>query len=87
MTSSDKQALGVFEKKSLRKIHGPFCNRREWHIRWNQQLYDIDDDIDIVKRIKIQRLRVMSLVWIAPTQFVVFESEPVGGSRRKGDSL
>ena len=27
---------------------------------------------------------VMSLVWIAPTQFVVFESEPGGGSRRKG---
>ena len=26
----------------------------------------------------------MSLVWIAPTQFVVFESEPGGGSRRQG---
>ena len=26
----------------------------------------------------------MSLVWIAPTQFVVFETEPAGGSCRKG---
>ena len=26
----------------------------------------------------------MSLVWIAPTQFVVLESEPGGGYRRQG---
>ena len=26
----------------------------------------------------------MSVVWIVPTQFVVFESEPGGRSRRKG---
>ena len=31
--------------------------------------YDIYDDIDVVKRIKIQRLR-----WIAPTQFVGFSN-------------
>ena len=49
--------------------------KREWHIRWKQELYDIYDDIDVVKRIKIQRLRwVMSLVWIAPTQFVKFSN-------------
>ena len=43
-------------------IYGPFCDRGEWRIRWKQELYDIYDDIDVVKRIKIQRL--------APTQFV-----------------
>ena len=26
----------------------------------------------------------MSLVWIAPTQFVAFESKPGGGCRRQG---
>ena len=62
ITSTDEQALGVFERK-----------------------IDIYDDIDVVKRIKIQRFRwVMPLVSIASTQFVVFESEPCGGSRKKG---
>ena len=50
LTSSDKQALVVFERKILRKIYGPFCDRGEWRIRWNQEQYDIYDDIDVVKR-------------------------------------
>ena len=45
MTSSAEQALGVFERKIIRKIYGPFCDRGEWRIRWNQELYDIYDDI------------------------------------------
>ena len=53
LTFSDEQALAVFERKILRKIYGLFCDRGEWRIRWNQQLYDIYDDIDVVKRIKI----------------------------------
>ena len=70
LTSSEEQALGVCEIKILRKIHEPFCDIAEWHIRWNRKLYDIYDDIDVVKRIKIQPFRWLSLVWIAPTLFV-----------------
>ena len=40
ITSSDEQALGVFERKIQRNIYGSFCDRREWRIRWNQELYD-----------------------------------------------
>ena len=53
MASSDEQALDVFERKILRKIYGPFCDIEEWSIRWNQELYEIYDNIDVVKRIKI----------------------------------
>ena len=56
MTTSDEQAFGVFEMKTLRKVYEPFCDKEECRIRWNQELYDICDDIDIVKRIQIQRL-------------------------------
>ena len=69
--------LGVFERKIPRKIYGPFCDREEWHIRWNQQLYDIYDDIDVLKYSAFDGW-AMSLVWI------VFESEPGCGSLRKG---
>ena len=36
-TSSDEQALGVFEREILLKIYGPFRDRGEW----NQELHDI----------------------------------------------
>ena len=87
LTSSDEQALGVFERKILRKIYGPFCDRGEWRIRWNQELYDIYDDIDVVKRIKIQRLRWLGHVARMDSSNPVrkvFESEPGGGCRRQG---
>ena len=88
LTSSDDQALGVFERKILRKIYEPFCDRVEWRIRWNQELCDIYHDIDIVKRIKIQRLR-WRLSYVAGMDSPkpvrkVFESEPGGGCRRQG---
>ena len=84
MTSSDEQALGVFEWQILREIYAAFCDRAEWHIRWNQQLY-IYNDIDVVKRIKIR------LQWLGDVARMdsfnsvrkVFESEQDGGSRRK----
>ena len=87
LTSSDEQALGVFEMKILRKIYGPFCDRGEWRIRCNQELYDIYNDIDVVKRIKIQRLRWLGHVARMNSSNPVpkvFESEPGGGNRRQG---
>ena len=57
LTSSDEQALGGFEREILRKIDGSFCDRGDWRLRWSQELYAIYDYIDVVKRIKIQRIR------------------------------
>ena len=84
LTSSDEQALGVFERKILRKIYGPFCDRGEWRIRCNQELYDIY--VDVVKRIKIQRLRWLGHVARMDSSNPVrsLRSERGGGCRRKG---
>ena len=79
-----EQPLGVFERKILRKIYGPFCYRGEWRIRWNQELYDIYDGIDVVKRIKIQRLRWLGRMDSSKPVRKVFESEPGGGCRIQG---
>ena len=57
LTSSDEQALGVFERKILRKIYGPFCDR-EYGAYGSVLKYSVFDGY------------VMLLVWITPTQFV-----------------
>ena len=62
LISSDEQGLGVFKRKILRKIYGPFCDKGEWRIRSNQELYDIYDDIEVM------------FAWIFPTQFVKFSN-------------
>ena len=53
----------------------------------NQELYNIYDDINVVKRIKIQRLFWLGHVARIDsfnTVHKVFESEPGGGIHRKG---
>ena len=61
--------MGVFERKTQRKIYRPFCDRGEWHIRWNQEQYVIYDDLDVFKNSVFDGW-VMFFVRIAPTQFV-----------------
>jgi hypothetical protein len=49
--------LGVFERKELQRIFGPVCENGFWHVRYNNELHEVFSDPDIVKTIKIGRLR------------------------------
>ena len=40
-----------------RKIYGPICVDGEYRRRMNHELYQLFSDIDIVRRIELQRLR------------------------------
>ncbi|XP_043064518.1 uncharacterized protein LOC122320474 [Drosophila ficusphila] len=57
VVQSDAAALGVFERKILRKIFGPICVGDAYRIRWNHELYELYGDVDVVSRVKIHRLR------------------------------
>ena len=57
MSQTDETALGVFERKILRKIYGPIIENGEYRRRWNHELYELYPDIDVVRRVKIARLR------------------------------
>ena len=65
-------SLGISLGKRLREenlwVYGHFWDRGEWRIQWHQELYHIYDDMDELKRIKIQRLRWLGC--IAPSQFI-----------------
>jgi hypothetical protein len=56
LTSSDENALRIFERKILRKIYGPVLENGEFRIRYNEELNGLIKGDDIVRFIKAQRL-------------------------------
>jgi hypothetical protein len=49
--------LGGFERKILRRIYGPICEGTTWRSRYNEELYRLYDETDLVTTIRITRLR------------------------------
>ena len=48
--------LQTFERKILRPIYGPTQEEGRWRPRWNNELYRLHNDLNIVEDIKIRRL-------------------------------
>ena len=48
--------LNTFERKILRRIYGPTQERGRWRTRWNNELYSLYNEPNIVEDIKIRRL-------------------------------
>jgi hypothetical protein len=48
--------LNTFERKILRRIYGPTQEEGFWRPRWNNELYSLYKDLNIVEDIKIRRL-------------------------------
>jgi len=57
LSKSDEASLGVFEGKILTAIFGPTNDNGEWRIKYNNALYTLYKENDIVIYIKINRLR------------------------------
>jgi hypothetical protein len=49
--------LGVLERKILRRIYGPICEGAKWRSRYNEELYHLYDESDLVTTVRITRLR------------------------------
>ena len=57
LLSTDAAALRIFERKVLRMTFGSVRVSDDFRIRFNSELYELLNDIDVVQRINIQRLR------------------------------
>jgi len=57
LSQSDETILGVFERKILRAIFGPTNDNGELRIKYNNKLYTLYKESDIVTYIKINRLK------------------------------
>ena len=57
LSKSDEAILVVFERKILRTIFGPTNDNGERRIKYNNELYTLYKECDIVTCIKINRLK------------------------------
>jgi hypothetical protein len=57
LSKADELRLGVFERKILRRIYGPVCEGAAWRSRYNEELYRLYDETDLVTTVRITRLR------------------------------
>jgi hypothetical protein len=57
LTKKDELQLAVFEKKVLRKIFGPIRDTDQWRRRYNEELYKLYAEPEIVKWIRSARHR------------------------------
>ena len=56
LLSTDAAALRVIERKVLRKIFGAVRVGDDFRIRFNSELYELLNDMDVMQRINIQQL-------------------------------
>jgi len=57
LSKADELRLGVFERKILRRIYGPICEGAIWRSRYNEELYRMYDETDLVTTVRINSLR------------------------------
>jgi len=57
LSKADELRLGEFERKILRRIYGPICEGATWRSRYNEELYRLYDETDLVTTIKLIKLR------------------------------
>jgi hypothetical protein len=57
VTKADEEKLRTLERRILRKIYGPICENGARRIKYNDELYSLCKDLDIVRVIKVARIR------------------------------
>jgi hypothetical protein len=57
-TKADEEKLRIFERRILRSIYGPTCEDGIWRIKYNDELYSLYKDADIVRIIKVPVTRI-----------------------------
>jgi hypothetical protein len=57
LSKKDENILQIFEIIILRRICGPVNEGGMWRIRYNNELYKLYNETDIIRVIKIERLR------------------------------
>jgi hypothetical protein len=53
----NEEKIAIFERRVLRKVYGPTCDNGRWRIRYNNELYLLFGEPDIIREIKARRVK------------------------------
>lgn len=84
ITKAGEKTLLRFERKILRGIYGPVCENGEWKRRYNHELQEISNEVDVIF-ISISKLRWLGHVYRRPDDESVMQiltGNPEGNKRR-----
>jgi hypothetical protein len=56
MGINNESKISIFERKVLRKLYGPVNDKGKWRIRYNNELYQLLGEPDIIKEVKARRV-------------------------------
>ena len=56
LTQTSEQMLNTFERKILRRMYGPTHEKGCWRPRWNNELYSLYNEPNIVEDSNVRRL-------------------------------
>jgi hypothetical protein len=59
LNKNEENKINIFERQILRKINGLTNDNGVWRIRYNQELYGLYNEPDIIKIVKAARLRCL----------------------------
>ena len=54
LSKADVLRLGVLERKMLRRVYGPICEGATWRSRYNEELYRLYDETDLVTTTRLR---------------------------------
>lgn len=57
LTQASENTLNAFERRVLRRILGAVCDRDGWRILYNHELYELYDELEVFKIVRLQRLQ------------------------------
>jgi hypothetical protein len=81
LSKTDKRLLSVFERTILRCIFGVVQESGVWRKRYNRELYELFNEINIVKYVRINRLGWAGQVICMDNNRIVkrvFNTKPIG---------
>lgn len=57
LTQGTAEKLDSFERRILRRIYGPMYDKREWRIRYNDEIYQLYKELRLSVYVRLRRLQ------------------------------
>jgi hypothetical protein len=90
VAKADEKEIRIFERRIWRRIYGHVCENGVWRTKYNDELYSLYKDLDIIRVIKVARIRwlghLVRMEENSPCKKINF-SQPEGSRKKRRPKL